>query len=180
MERYLERIIARFKHQTEKGISKYGQILEDNPRTDPLVALEYLAEELTDGLMYLEELKEKLPNSPLSFNQYQRLAERTAQKEMPYDEQLKNAVFGMVGEVGEFVDLIKKHIYHGHGLDTEKVKLELGDIGWYWQRFASILDLELEEIATANIVKLKDRYPEGFSAERSINRNICVDNKEVD
>ena len=62
MGRYLYRIMDRFKHQTEKGISKYGQILENNPRTDPLIALEYLAEELTDGLQYLEELKEKLQN----------------------------------------------------------------------------------------------------------------------
>ena len=61
MGRYLDNIIERFDRQTEKGIKKYGQTLEDNPRTDPLVALEYLAEELTDGLMYLEELKEKLP-----------------------------------------------------------------------------------------------------------------------
>jgi len=106
----------------------------------------------------------------MKFNEYQQLAERTAQNEMPYDEQLKNAVFGMVGEVGEFVDLIKKHIYHGHELDMEKVKLELGDIGWYWQRFASILDLELDEVAVANIAKLKARYPAGFSEENSINR----------
>ena len=106
----------------------------------------------------------------MDFSEYQRLAERTAQNEMPYDEQLKNAVFGLVGEVGEFVDLIKKHIYHKHDLDIEKVKLELGDIGWYWQRFASILDLDLDDIATANIEKLRKRYPEGFSTEKSINR----------
>jgi len=93
---------------------------------------------------------------------------------MPYDEQLENAVFGMVGEVGEFVDLIKKHIYHGHELDIEKVKLELGNIGWYWQRFASILDMELNDIAIANIVKLKYRYPQGFTEGKSINR---VENK---
>ena len=58
MARYLDRIVARFKRQEAKGISKYGQILEDNPR-GLLEALEYLAEELTDGLMYVEEAIEK-------------------------------------------------------------------------------------------------------------------------
>ena len=58
MARYLDRIVARFKRQEQKGISKYGQILEDNPR-GVLEALEYLAEELTDGLMYVEEAIEK-------------------------------------------------------------------------------------------------------------------------
>lgn len=56
---YLSRIIARFERQKAKGISKYGQPLEQNNR-DVIEALEYLAEELTDGLMYLEEVKEKL------------------------------------------------------------------------------------------------------------------------
>jgi len=58
LARYLDRIVARFKRQEAKGISKYGQILEDNPR-GLLEALEYLAEELTDGLMYVEEAIEK-------------------------------------------------------------------------------------------------------------------------
>jgi hypothetical protein len=56
--RYLDRIVDRFKRQEQKGISKYGQILEDNPR-GPLEALEYAAEEATDLLMYLEEAIEK-------------------------------------------------------------------------------------------------------------------------
>jgi hypothetical protein len=59
LARYLDRIVARFKRQEQKGISKYGQILEDNPR-GVLEALEYLAEELTDGLMYVEEAIEKV------------------------------------------------------------------------------------------------------------------------
>lgn len=59
MARYLDRIVDRFKRQEAKGISKYGQILEDNPR-GLLEALEYLAEELTDGLMYVEEAIEKV------------------------------------------------------------------------------------------------------------------------
>lgn len=58
MARYLDRIVARFKRQEAKGISKYGQILEDNPR-GLLEALEYAAEEVTDLLMYLEEAVEK-------------------------------------------------------------------------------------------------------------------------
>ena len=58
MARYLDRIVARFKRQEQKGVSKYGQILEDNPR-GVLEALEYLPEELTDGLMYVEEAIEK-------------------------------------------------------------------------------------------------------------------------
>ena len=59
MARYFDRIAARFKRQEQKGISKYGQILEDNPR-GLKEALEYAAEEVTDLLMYLEEAIEKI------------------------------------------------------------------------------------------------------------------------
>ena len=59
MSRYLDRILARFERQKTKGKAKYGQPLEDNPR-GVIEALEYLAEELTDGLMYVEEAIEKL------------------------------------------------------------------------------------------------------------------------
>ncbi len=59
MARYLEGILARFKKQEQKGIAKYGQRLEDNPR--PVgEAIEYALEEVTDLMMYLEESKEKV------------------------------------------------------------------------------------------------------------------------
>lgn len=45
------------KRQTEKGLSKYGQRLEDNESLSPIERLEYLEEELIDGLMYIEHIK---------------------------------------------------------------------------------------------------------------------------
>lgn len=64
---YLSRIIARFERQKAKGIAKYGQPLEQNNR-EVLEAIEAIAEELTDGLMYLEEVKEKLQNKGVKYN----------------------------------------------------------------------------------------------------------------
>lgn len=45
------------KRQTEKGLEKYGQRLEDNVSLSPIERLEYLEEELIDGLMYIEHIK---------------------------------------------------------------------------------------------------------------------------
>ena len=58
MTRYLDRIIARFKSQRKKGIDKYGQVLENN-HAPMLERIEHLAQELTDGLMYIEWMKER-------------------------------------------------------------------------------------------------------------------------
>jgi hypothetical protein len=41
---------------------------------------------------------------------------------------------------------------------------------WYLAEAATACDLTLNEIAEMNVEKLRERYPEGFSEERSINR----------
>jgi NTP pyrophosphatase (non-canonical NTP hydrolase) len=62
---YQRRIFERFHSQRQKGIGKYGQPLEDNPASRD-ERLEHLAQELTDGLMYIEWLKANQPeNGPL-------------------------------------------------------------------------------------------------------------------
>lgn len=57
MARYLDRIIDRFRSQEAKGVLKYGQPLEDN-HGDIDYRMEHLAQELTDGLMYIEWIRE--------------------------------------------------------------------------------------------------------------------------
>lgn len=101
---------------------------------------------------------------------YQENAMRTS---APYPVVEKSyAVFGLglAGEAGEVVEMIKKHVGHGHPLDKEKLLKELGDVLWYVAAIARTADLDLSTIATANIEKLKKRYPEKFSNEASLNR----------
>jgi len=77
---------------------------------------------------------------------------------------------GLCGEAGEAIDIVKKHLHQGHGLDKKALAKELGDIAWYLAETAYALDIPLEDILRANIDKLKRRYPEGFSSERSMDR----------
>ena len=77
---------------------------------------------------------------------------------------------GLAGEAGEVADMIKKGVYHQHGVDREEVKKELGDVLWYVSAICGDLDLELSEVMEANIEKLKQRYPDGFNFEQSQNR----------
>ena len=58
--KYWSRVCEMQKRQTEKGLNKYGQVLEDNTNMTIRERLEYLEEELIDGLMYLEHIKELL------------------------------------------------------------------------------------------------------------------------
>lgn len=77
---------------------------------------------------------------------------------------------GIAGEAGEVADIIKKHVGHGHELDRAKLTRELGDVLWYVAALAHDIGVDLSTVARENVEKLKTRYPDGFSQERSINR----------
>lgn len=57
---YWERITQIADRQRQKGIDTYGQGLERNTVPNAVERIEYIQEELIDGLMYLEWLKAKL------------------------------------------------------------------------------------------------------------------------
>ena len=107
----------------------------------------------------------------MNANEYQKLAMTTLNKELNKKEMLLNSVMGLCGESGETIDLVKKHYFHGHELNKEKLIKELGDVAWYLAEAATALDMSLEDILVTNIDKLKKRYPEGFDKEKSISRN---------
>ena len=54
---YWENICKMQEKQTEKGLSTYGQTLEENTTLSMMERLTYLEEELIDGLMYIEHIK---------------------------------------------------------------------------------------------------------------------------
>lgn len=106
----------------------------------------------------------------MKLNEFQELSTRT----MPaMDKKGKaNYALGLNGEAGEVGDIVKKHLFHGHELNREDLVNELGDVLHYISGLAKMFDIPLQEIAEKNIEKLRKRYPEGFSKERSINRTV--------
>ena len=101
---------------------------------------------------------------------YQKEASVTIPDTFTSDYMIDNAVYGLCGETGELVDLLKKVKFQGHKLDKEKAILELGDILWYVSLMATGLGVTLSEVATKNIEKLRKRYGEKFEAIKSIER----------
>ena len=106
----------------------------------------------------------------MQINEYQKLAMTTLNPELSPKEVLINGVMGLCGESCEAIDIVKKHISQGHELDKEKLVKELGDIAWYLAETAYALGVDLEEVLEKNIQKLKNRYPDGFTTENSVNR----------
>lgn len=113
------------------------------------------------------------PSYDMTLDKYQEHALRTARVSESYKcdpLELARDALGVAGEAGEVADLVKKYVGHGHSLDADKVKKELGDVLWYVAVLAHRVGFTLEQVAQANVDKLRERYPDGFDPERSKNR----------
>ena len=106
----------------------------------------------------------------MTINEYQKLAMTTLNPALSEQEVLLNGVMGLCGESGEAIDLVKKWMMQGHELDKAHLAKELGDVAWYLAETATAIGWDLETILQNNIDKLKARYPEGFTADRSMHR----------
>ena len=102
-------------------------------------------------------------------NDYQNEVMRTCGA-AEFHERLAMSAMGLAGETGEICDLLKKHLWHDHGLDFGKMQAEIGDLFWYLALLCNTLGLTFTNVMEANIEKLRKRYPDGFDAERSKNR----------
>lgn len=81
------------------------------------------------------------------------------------ESSLTMGAMGLAGEAGEVCDLIKKVIFHKKTLDREKLKLECGDVRYYFELLLIATGLTMEEVEQANVEKLQKRYPNGFTIE---------------
>ena len=105
----------------------------------------------------------------MHLNMYQALAARTINPALDKTESQLHALHGLAAEVGEIHGIIQK-CYQGHKFSEDHLKKELGDVLWMIAEYCTASGWNLEDIAKMNIDKLKARYPEGFSAAKSLSR----------
>lgn len=102
---------------------------------------------------------------------YPEIVARTARTDLPIEEQTKNALLGLHGELGEVTELIKKNIYQGHDLNRDDLEEELGDVLFYltWL-MVLVCGIDRAEVMLRNASKLQERYKEKFTVEESLRR----------
>lgn len=122
---------------------------------------------------YKKILDEELPKvAPVedkkwTYETFAEEAKRTRNPQLNFKDRIINNALGLSGEVGEFVDLMKKALFHGTEVPKEKIVKELGDIQYYWAETVSTLGEQLkftvQDVLDTNSKKLRERYPNGFS-----------------
>jgi len=120
----------------------------------------------------------------MSPNEYQKLANRTEcdqdkafQRMTVQMFRLNHACIGVAKEAGEALQLVERWIYHGGVLDCSKLTNELGDVLWFVAQACNTLDIDMLEVMTKNIDKLKERFPEKYdeTKARGEGRNDCTE-----
>lgn len=124
---------------------------------------------INDLIQQCNNFMENIPDHELTSNEYQQLAERTINKKLSDKEIEMHAIHGMCSEVGEIQSIYQK-VYQGHEFDEAHVMSEIGDLLWFIAEYCTVKGYTVEQVMRNNIDKLKKRYPEGFEAEKSLNR----------
>jgi hypothetical protein len=84
---------------------------------------------------------------------------------------LIHAAFGMAGESGELVDLVKKSMFYGKPLKPAEAIKEAEDCLWYIAGpFCRAFGITLEQLAALNVAKLRERYPDKYSDQAAVER----------
>jgi NTP pyrophosphatase (non-canonical NTP hydrolase) len=98
-------------------------------------------------MMTLEEYQEKTLSTIQSYNSKDQ-------------ENYFLGYLGLAGEAGSVLTTLKKFIRDGDGFGVfkESLKEELGDVLWYVATIASHNQINLNDIAEANILKTRDRF----------------------
>ena len=98
----------------------------------------------------------------MTLEEFERAAGRTVNPKLNESERLLDAAAGLAEEAGEILGLVRKHAYQSRALDMEKLTLELGDALWCLTMTARCAGMTLDQVAAANVAKLRQRYPEGY------------------
>jgi len=89
---------------------------------------------------------------------------------------LLHSALGMFSESGEVLEALMKQFEGGKAvLDGVNALEELGDISWYQAIAVDELCGDLDAVRDTNIAKLKARYPDKFSAEAALNRDVAAE-----
>lgn len=113
----------------------------------------------------------------MKITEYQAKAARTLAKlETPLQDDL-HMILGMQTEAAEISDAYKKHMAYGRELDLVNVKEELGDLMWYAANLCNLHGWDLRDILQTNIDKLQARFPDKFTSDKAINRDLKAERK---
>lgn len=148
------------------------------------IDLEHLKEEIGDVFFYITQITHQLPNvtivsvvesslenengdneieleeDELTIRKYQQRISNTYGKDLPESQNERGLAFalGLISGMGGLTELFGKHILKGQELDTDSIKIKLGECLKNAAALSGNYGLDFQEIAEAAIEKARSRY----------------------
>ena len=116
----------------------------------------------------------------MTLNEYQELALRTAHLHENHEDDLLHGAAGVCTEAGELMDIYKRFKFYGKPVDWVNVKEEVGDVMWYLALVCQSAGISLEDAAKGNIEKLRVRYPDRFSRNAALERDLDAEREVLE
>lgn len=88
------------------------------------------------------------------------------------DPRIFHGIVGIATEGTELIETLVKSVRSGGTVDRTNIGEEIGDVCWYVAILLDSLSLDGDVILEAVIAKLRKRYPERFTSDAAINRDI--------
>lgn len=86
-----------------------------------------------------------------------------------------HAIMGLTTEVGELTDVWKRRIFYGREIDVVNAREEIGDVLWYLAILCDCVGTTIPEEQARNIAKLRARYPERFTDDKALSRDLVAE-----
>ena len=108
----------------------------------------------------------------MNFKEYVPLAMRTC-KPLPFPDHINHMALGVVGEMGEIVDQLKKAYIYSKPLDQVNIVEEVGDVAWY---VAGVLQFypDLHNFIESDELKNSIRHDKLAEAKANVTRTILL------
>jgi len=90
---------------------------------------------------------------------------------------LIHGVIGITTEASELFEALYKHIVDGEPLDLVNISEESGDCYWYQAIISDVIKTPMNKVLQTNLEKLAARYPDKFTEESAINRDLETERK---
>lgn len=139
------------------------------------IDLKHLSEEIGDVLWYIAHISMQLPNGNLpkaEIEQYSKNTHQIYQKEVPQtqEEKLRYFCLGLIKNVGEVSEEFGEHRINGTELNISQIEKGLEKSLWNLIDICDAYNLDLEQIANENIIKVYSRYQKDGTVRKVMER----------
>lgn len=139
-----------------------------------------MADALKRSLFYSDDLHKRVEKQRLRINEAaDKVIENHEKVGLNFTNELLHSALGIASEAGEMFEEYVSASLENREVNKVNLVEEAGDVMWYLAMMLRELDVSFEEVAEKNIAKLAKRFPDKFTKEKALNRNLEAEEKAL-